>query len=181
MIKTTIVKYFYLNLLNAIKRPTAVIVIIAIFYILIMNVIDHSYKIILPIVLFLSVLKSFYIIKTVLNNLQKLVKICYSVHQLLSVFGSLIVLTIISFATDYTCIYHADEESFIGFQSSSSYLESLGDFIYFSVITFSTVGYGEMIPATGLAKTIVLQEIMLSFLILFFALANINKMHINER
>ena len=54
------------------------------------------------------------------------------------------------------------------------------DFIYFSITTFATVGYGDIIPVSSIAKILVTLEIFLSFLIIVFALANINKIHIKK-
>ena len=97
------------------------------------------------------------------------------------VFGLLIGITIFSFATDYTCLYLFDHSTFEGVPAiSESYTYNLVHFIYFSVITFSTVGYGDITPVSGVVKFVVILEIYLSFFMIIFALANIKKIHINE-
>ena len=173
-------KRFSLRLINSLKRPIVAITLISIAYVIIMNSINHRYEIIIPLVIALSIAKTILLVRSVLTNLQKLINICYSVQQLLTVFGTLILLTIFSFATDFTCIYHADKNSFVGFNPSYSYILSIGDSLYFSAITFATVGYGDISPVSGPAKFIVMLEIALSFLILFFALTNVSKIHQNE-
>lgn len=172
---------FYSKLVDGLARPITVIVLTAIVYAFMMNRIDHNSSIIVPVVIVLAIIKTYLIGKVVLTSIQKIIDICHSIKQILSVFGTLMIITIFSFALDYTCIYHANQETFTGFEESNSYISNLFDFSYFSVITFSTVGYGDMAPISSSAKLLVIMEILLSFLILFFALTNINKIHLNDQ
>ncbi len=145
-----------------------------------MQNLDHEVQISASAIVTLSFAKSLLISKAVLNKLQNIVKMCQFLSQLLLSFGTLIILTVFSFATDYACVVHNNEEAFIGFTKSPSYIQSISDGLYFSVVTFSTVGYGDMAPISSPAKTIVVFEIGMSFLIIFFALANVNKIHTDE-
>ena len=97
-------------------------------------------------------------------------------------FGVLILITLLSFATDYTCLFQADSNAFDGIRRSSiSYISNLYQFFYFSFITFSTVGYGDISPISNVAKFIVMLELLLSFLIVFFSLSILKEVHINEK
>jgi len=160
--------------------PILIVVSVAIGYVFFMQFIDHRIQINPTIIILLSLIKSILISKAVLVSLRKVVVLCQSIFQLLTLFGALILLTIFSFATDYTCLIHNYKNSISGFSESSSYIQSLFDGLYFSIVTFSTVGYGDMVPLTRAAKTIVVIEMSMSFLIIFFALANVSKSHINE-
>ena len=45
------------------------------------------------------------------------------------------------------------------------------------MITFSTVGYGDIVPTSDEARFVVMLEIFLSFFLIVFALTNIKKIH----
>jgi voltage-gated potassium channel len=48
-----------------------------------------------------------------------------------------------------------------------------GEAMYFSMITLSTIGYGDIVPVTSLARTFVMLEIMFGVVLLLFAFAEI--------
>jgi hypothetical protein len=45
--------------------------------------------------------------------------------------------------------------------------------IYFSMVTLSTIGYGDIVPVTSLAQTFVMLEVMFGVVLLLFAFAEI--------
>lgn len=51
---------------------------------------------------------------------------------------------------------------------------------YMSTITFSSVGYGDIVPMTIVAKLIVMLEVALRFFVLVFGIANINQIRVNQ-
>lgn len=152
---------------------------VAIIYIVLMSTINHRELPFSYIVLTLAIIKTWIISSTTLKQLSKLIKICQSLEQLLWVFGLLIMISLLSFATDYTCLYQFDPQAFEGVPTySDSYIYNLYHFFYFSVITFSTVGYGDIVPSSDIARFVVMLETFLSFFIIVFALTNIKKIHI---
>jgi len=174
-------KPFYKLFFGKTALPVFVILGIGLLYIVLMSTIDHRSLPFPSIILFLAVIKTTIIASYTLKQLSKLIKICHSLEQLLLVFGFLIGISILSFATDYTCLYQFDSSTFEGIPVySDTYIYNLYHFIYFSVITFSTVGYGNIAPVSEVARFVVMLEIFLSFFIIVFALANIKKIHINE-
>lgn len=161
--------------------PVFTILGISLLYVGLMTMIDHSSWPFHIIIATAALAKTIVITVTTLKHLSKLIKICHSVNQLLWVFGLILIISVFSFATDYTCLYQFDHMAFEGIAvHSSSYIYNLYHFFYFSVITFSTVGYGDIAPISEVARFVVMLEIFLSFLLIVFALANIKKIHLNE-
>ncbi|MFX3626052.1 MAG: potassium channel family protein [bacterium] len=145
-----------------------------------MSMIDHSYPLFLVIIPALAIIKTYIIFNTTFKQLSSLMLKCHSVQRLLWVFGTLITASIFSFATDYTCLYQYDNSAFaVTNKLSPSFISDFYNFFYFSLITFSTVGYGDITPVSNIAKFIIMLEIGLSFLIVVFAIANIKKAHLN--
>ncbi len=177
----TVDNKFYKLLLGKTALPIVVTLGIGLMYMLLMATIEHSDLPFALIVLVLALVKTAIISMTTLKQLSKLMKFCHSMEQLLWVFGLLIVIAIVSSASDYTCLFLFDNTSFTGVPlQSDSFVHQFFHFIYFSMATFSTVGFGDIAPVTGTARFVVMLEIFLSFFIIVFALANIKKVHINE-
>jgi len=147
---------------------------IAIAYVTSMSFLDHQSLPFSHIVLILAVFKTGVITYITLTKVSKLTKYCHSINHLLWTFGLLILIALVSFASDYTCLFQADSESFRGVSNhSESYLENLYQFIYFSMVTFTSVGYGDIAPVSDASKFVVMLEIILSFIIIVFSLTMI--------
>jgi hypothetical protein len=172
---------FYKLLFGRTALPLFTIAGIALFYAAFMSIFDHSALPFDIIIAVAALVKTIVITVTTLKQLSKLIKICHSLERLLWVFGLLVLIIIFSFATDYTCLFQFNQVAFDGMPSySNTYIYNLYHFFYFSVITFSTVGFGDITPVSDIAKFVVMLEIFLSFFIIVFALANIKKIHLNE-
>lgn len=176
-------EYSFLRLLlGKTAVPILTILGVGILYIVLMSVIDHQSFPFPLIILVLALAKTVLISSTTLKQLSKMIKICHSLERLLWVFGLLIGISILSFATDYTCLYQYKHDNFSGVSAySNNYIYNLYHFTYFSVTTFSTVGYGDIVPVSEVARFVVMLEIFLSFFIIVFALANIKKIHIEDK
>jgi hypothetical protein len=172
----------YLNqLIRKVSSMLYLVIGIGIFYIAVMSFIDHTSYPFTYIILFLSIIKTGVIANVTLMKVSKLMNVCHSLNDMILTFSLLILITLFSFATDYTCLFQLNSESFDGLvHFSSLYMYNLYQFFYFSVTTFSTVGFGDISPVSDVAKFIVMLEIFLSFLIIVFSLANIKKIHLNE-
>jgi hypothetical protein len=169
------------QLLNKLGSTLFIVIGIGVFYTVTMTFIDHRLFPFTYIVLFLSMIKTGIISYITLGKVSKLMSTCHSLNNMIWTFGVLILITLFSFSTDYTCLFLTDSTSFSGIaHTSGSYLYNLYQFFYFSVITFSTVGYGDISPVSDISKFIVMLEIFLSFLIIVFSITNIKKIHINE-
>ncbi len=89
--------------------------------------------------------------------------------DLQTVFGalSLYVLVAILFASLYTLVAELGDEAF--FTSGDD--GSLGERLYFSVVTISTTGFGDLAPASGIARSLVALEIVVGQLYLVTVVA----------
>lgn len=69
------------------------------------------------------------------------------------------------FAGYYWIAWRADPQAFLAAGHKLQNPEFLKDFAYFSVVTIATVGYGDITPASGLARFLVCSEIFLGILL----------------
>lgn len=172
---------FYKLLIGKTVWLVLTIIGVALLYVFLMSFIDHQSRLIPNIILVLAIIKTILIASATIIQMSKLIKLCHSFERLFWIFGLLISVCVFSFATDYTCLFQFDQSSFEGIVGNSkTYIHNLYQFLYFSIITFSSVGYGDIAPLSGVARSVAMLEIFLSYLIIVFALANIKNMHINE-
>jgi len=163
--------------------PIIIVLGVGVLYVVgLMPFVDHQSFPFPVIILVLALFKTILIVSNILKRLSKIIEICHSMERLLWLFSLLIGISILSFATDYTCLYQFDHSSFNGMPAySDTYIYNLYHFIYFSVITFSAVGYGDIAPVSDVARFVVMLEIFLSFFIIGFALTNIKNIHLKEK
>lgn len=132
-------------------------------------------------VVFLTLFKMFFILRLTFIQLSKIIAQSHLLAHVLALFGLLIGLVILSFATDYAAMYLIDAESFkTNLTNGSPRGNVFFEFLYFSFISFSSVGFGDIVPTTFAAKGLVMLEVTLSFIVLFFGIANVNNMHIQK-
>ena len=105
---------FYLTLFRNTFVPLGAIILGTMVYLLLMALIDHQLSIGPYLILFLALIKTLIIARTTLRQLSKLVRACHSSVHVLWVFGLLIAISILSFATDYNCLYLFDDRAFEG-------------------------------------------------------------------
>ncbi len=132
-------------------------------------------------VLFLTLFKMFFILRLTFTQLSKIIAQSHLLAHVLALFGLLIGLIVLSFATDYAASYLLDADSFKTdlINGSPKYFVFF-EFVYFSLITFSSVGFRDIVPTAYSAKSLVMLEVTLSFIVLFFGIANVNNMHIQK-
>ena len=78
---------------------------------------------------------------------------------------------IFSFALDFYCINHVLPGSLKGLLSESR-MEQFLECVYFSVVTFSTTGFGDITPNNLYTRGLVATEIMVAFTATIFVIAN---------
>ena len=127
-------------------------------------------------------IKTIFIVRLTFIQLAKIIGESHQLAHVLTLFAVLIVLIVFSFTTDYHALYILNSENFKESTSlNGSFFLQFFEFIYFSLITFSSVGYGDIVPISIAGKTLVMMEIFLSFLVLVFGIANINRIHVDNK
>tara|TARA_R110001592_G_scaffold68626_2_gene210306 strand:- start:1451 stop:2011 length:561 start_codon:yes stop_codon:yes gene_type:complete len=174
---------FLWSFFKQISPALLVVAAVAVAYVYLMRFIDHSLGWVPYVVVVLAFFKTLYFTFFTFKQVNKSIRLCHSFRQLLSVFGTLILLIIFSFAADYTCLYAADATAFKGLTAFANlgYIGHLFELTYFSVVTFASVGYGDIAPISIPARLISTIEIGQSFVMVIFGLSNINNIHINTK
>ncbi|USB32514.1 potassium channel family protein [Paenibacillus sp. YPG26] len=84
------------------------------------------------------------------------------------------VMCILFFMVVYTSIYKTfGESAFKGDNIGDSLISQLISFLYFSLATFATVGYGDIRPVDDTSRLVVIMEILFSFVTVAYALSMI--------
>ncbi|HEA31165.1 MAG TPA: two pore domain potassium channel family protein [Leeuwenhoekiella sp.] len=132
-------------------------------------------------ILVFAFVKTYFIVRLSFDQLMKIIGQSHLLSHILVLFGLLISMIIISFAFDFTSLQFFAPQNFkFSHKMGVTGIKIFFDYLYFSTITFSSVGYGDIIPMSVLAKTLVMLEVGLRFFVLVFGIANINQIRINE-
>jgi len=86
-----------------------------------------------------------------------------------------VVTGIIFFAINYFYIVKVNPDSFAGWFGQTVISRLIGS-IYYSVITFSTIGYGDIVPVSNLARIVVIGEVLYSLFILVLVISSFGAM-----
>ena len=171
---------FYKQLFKKVLLTASIVIALSLSYILWVGV-DSASQFLPFIIVGLALIKTVFIVRLTFIQLSKIIGESHQLTHILTLFGVLIVLIVLSFSADYLALYVLNSESFkiATVLNGSSFLQFF-EFTYFSLITFSSVGFGDIVPLTISGKLLVMMEVFLSFLVLVFGIANINRIHVNK-
>jgi hypothetical protein len=171
---------FYKQLFKKLLLTTALVVFITLIYFL-LTFFDMVNRFLPSIITVLALIKALFIVRLTFVQLSKIIGESHKLNHVLTLFGVLILLIVFSFSFDYYALYITDSYSFkSSITGDSSFFRQFFEFLYFSTITFSSVGFGDIVPLSVPGKIIVLLEVFLSFFVLIFGVANINRIHVNK-
>jgi hypothetical protein len=123
-------------------------------------------------IIFFTSLKVAYLLYVVYKKIDEAVHKNLAFHHFLLFMLANMTLAILSFAADFWNSYVINPASFAGINPQFAVYESIFEFIYFSTLTFSYFGYGEILPQVISTKFLVMLEVCLAFLNLIFVLAD---------
>jgi len=83
-----------------------------------------------------------------------------------------ILLIVVSFAVDYCCLQEIDPHAFSGFNMNQSIGGIAFDLGYFSILSFTSVAYGDIIPITKAAKMLTLMEVIVAYITTIIIISN---------
>jgi CBS domain containing-hemolysin-like protein len=128
-------------------------------------------------VIVFALFKIVYILFYTFKRLTAHLRECCSFYDLVAVYGIVIGLIVFSFAADYYCLQNCLPDAFSGLEPANGKTGQAFDFIYFSVVTFATIGFGDITPLLMKAKLLVVLEITTSFIMIFFVISNFDKIY----
>ncbi|WP_083645696.1 ion channel [Christiangramia flava] len=168
---------FYGQLFNSSKYVIAVVLIASAMQVYLVPKLEVAIAEI--ILICLTITKIGFIIALAFNQLMKIIGQSHILIHVLTLFGYLIALIVISFSVDYGALYLI-EPSHFKYGGNPANTLSFFDMFYFSLITFSSVGYGDIVPISIIAKTLVILEVTVRFFVLVFGIANVNRIKVNK-
>ena len=158
------------------KEIGLIIGLLVIFNILFWLFPHHKYSWILSkVVVLFSAFKVYYLLAFSVKKLKSQLACCHSFYDILGVYALILGIMVTSFAIDYYCLMSCLPSSFSIAQMAADRYALAFDFFYFSVVTFATIGYGDIVPIAAEAKLLVLFEIASSFIMITFVIANVGR------
>tara|TARA_R110000868_G_scaffold275089_1_gene534786 strand:- start:174 stop:749 length:576 start_codon:yes stop_codon:yes gene_type:complete len=171
---------FYKQLFKKLLFTTILVIVISLSYVLLTSL-NVAHPTISYIIGGLAFVKAFFIVRLTFIQLTKIIGESHKLSHVLTLFGFLILLIVLSFSFDYHALYAINVDSFkTSLTGNSSFIRQFFEFLYFSLITFSSVGFGDIVPVSVSGKIIVMLEVLLSFFVLVFGIANINRIHVDK-
>ena len=83
-----------------------------------------------------------------------------------------ILLIVVSFAVDYSCIQEIDTSSFSGFNTDQSFDGVVFDLSYFSILSFASVAYGDIVPISKAAKILTILQVVVAYITTIIIISN---------
>ncbi len=138
-----------------------------------MSYIDHkeNQSILVTFLISFSILKVYILISKTLKKMEKLTMNNHKMNHVL-LFSIIIIFFInISFTLDYLCVSEIYADSFTGLNHDQSLFLRFFDLLYFSIVTFTTVGYGDIIPFGKTVKLLTILEMTTAFITIVFIIS----------
>ncbi len=93
-------------------------------------------------------------------------------HNFLIFMAVNVSLMVISFGVDNYCLYKMEPASYSGLNGNYNEFHVIFEFFYYSLLGFTNFGFGVLVPESLTAKSLVMFEIILSFVSIIFILSD---------
>jgi Ion channel len=161
-------------------REMGLITVGVLLYVFLITVFSHHHQSMLMtgFVLFFAVIKVTYFLFFTLYRMENHLRHnVVSFYRCVASFGTVTILLILSFTLDYMCLSDCNTQAFLGVAPETPLAIQFFEFNYFSLVTFATIGFGDIVPISLGAKFVVMLEITTSFFMVVFILSNFYNMH----
>jgi len=138
-----------------------------------MGYIDHkeNQNILVTFLVVFSVVKVYILISKTLKKMEILTSNNHQMNHILLFSMTIIFFINISFTLDYLCISEIYTDSFFGLNLSQPFISQFFDLLYFSIVTFTTVGYGDIVPFGKAVKLLTILEMTTAFITIVFIIS----------
>jgi len=162
-----------IKLVVGLTREFVFLIILLIAFYVIMNYWGHLVhpRIWAGALVLFSITKIYLLVSHTFRKLDILIKNDHSFNHMLLLLGAIITIIVISFAIDYLCVSKIYPGAFAGIQYDQPLSLRFINLIYFSIVTFTTVGYGDITPVLPVAKLITVLEMMSAFVVIVFVIS----------
>jgi len=159
-------------LINLTKELVFLFILLILFFVG-MNLWGHqnNSQLLAGILILFSITKIYFLVSHTFKKLDKLIESNHSFKHLLFLLSAIITIIITSFAIDYLCVSEIYTDAFSGIENGQLLKYRFFDLLYFSIVTFTTVGYGDIAPINPVAKLISVFEIMSAFVVIVFVIS----------
>jgi hypothetical protein len=124
------------------------------------------------ILILMAVGKSYYFIEHSFKKIEEASVKNLTYNKFLVIILTNILLIVVSFAVDYACLQEIDPLSFSGLSSSHSLDGVVFDLSYFSMLSFTSVAYGDIVPVTKAAKMLTLLQVGVAYITTIIIISN---------
>jgi hypothetical protein len=160
-----------IDLKNIIAQHLAIIIVgIAIFYFEYLEFANFFWEKLILIVMTIS--KSIYFVVHSFRKIEEATAKNLTYNKFLIIIMTNILLIVVSFAVDYACIQEIDGRSFSGLNPDRSLFNIAFDLSYFSILSFTSVAYGDIVPVSKAAKILTLLEVGVAYITTIVIISN---------
>jgi len=120
----------------------------------------------------LALCKSLYFVAHSFRKIEEASVTNLTYNKFLVIILTNILLIVISFAVDYSCIQEIDPASFTGLTKDQTAGTIAFDLTYFSILSFTSVAYGDIVPVTMAAKMLAIMEVVVAYITTIIIISN---------
>lgn len=124
------------------------------------------------ILIVLAASKSIYFVAHSFRKIEEASVTNLTYNKFLVIIMTNILLIVVSFAVDYCCLQEIDPGSFSGFNKDQSVAGLAFDLGYFSILSFTSVAYGDIVPITKAAKILTVMEVVVAYVTTIIIISN---------
>jgi hypothetical protein len=124
------------------------------------------------ILLIIALAKCIYFIEHSFRKIEEASLNDISYNRFIVIILTNILLIVVSFSIDYTCLETIQPGSFNGLAPLATMGDRIFEFSYFSVLSFTTVAFGDILPLTKAARSLTILEVVVAYLTTIIIISN---------